>query len=220
MKCADKIFTSGEIHADLAAHGAIDLREERSGHLHKIHAAQVCGGHESGQVADNAPAEGNDERAALDAVFGKLIVTRLYVFERLGLFPGGLANEDGRKAGGLERGEGRFEIVTSDGSIGDDRTTLAELETGAVFAEIRKQPRRDVNRVRSICQRYLNRAHGGLGARLFSGVKGDALHTQTTGFAAEFKFDFLAGGAAEDGLSHRGEVADDVFIGISIPRAE
>ena len=148
MKCADKIFASGEIHPDLAAHGAIDLREERGGHLHEINAAQVCGGYESGHVADDAAAEGNNERAALDTVFGKLIVTRPYIFERLGLFPGGLANEDGRKAGGLERGEGRFAIVAGDGGIRYDRTTLSELEAGAVFTEGRDQPRRDVNRVR------------------------------------------------------------------------
>ena len=220
MKCAYKIFASGEIHANLATHGAIDLREERGWHLYKINAAQIGGGCESGHIADNATTESNDERTTLDAVFGKLIVTRLNVFERLCLFPGGLANEDGRKAGSLERGEGRFAIVTGDGGIRDDRTTLTELETGAVFAEVRDQPRRDVNRVRSICQRYLDRAHDGLGGRLFSSVKGDALHTQTTGFAAEFKFDFLASSASEYGLTHRGEVADDVFIGVAIPRTE
>jgi len=102
VKRADEIFPGGEVHADFAADGAIDLREERGGHLHEIDAAQISGGHESGEIADHSAAEGDHKRTSLDAVFGQLIVTGLHIFQRLGFFAGGLGNENGLEAGGLK----------------------------------------------------------------------------------------------------------------------
>ena len=138
MKCADKIFASGEIHANLATHGAIDLREERGWHLYKINAAQIGGGCESGHIADNATTESNDERTTLDAVFGKFIVTRLYVFERLCLFPGGLANEDGyTREGVIQSVDNRLDVRSGTIRV---RATLDNADgrlTPGLYARVR-----------------------------------------------------------------------------------
>ena len=60
---ADVVLAGAEVHGDLAAHGRVDLGEQRRRHLHEADAALVGGGDEPGEVADHAAAE-RDQRVA------------------------------------------------------------------------------------------------------------------------------------------------------------
>ena len=62
---ADQVLARGVVDADLAADRAVDLRQERRGHLDDRHAAKVGRGGEPGDVADDAAADGDDGRRAI-----------------------------------------------------------------------------------------------------------------------------------------------------------
>ena len=62
---ADEVLAGGVVDADLAADRAVDLREERRRHLDDRHAAEVRGGGEPGDVADDSAADGDDRRRAI-----------------------------------------------------------------------------------------------------------------------------------------------------------
>ena len=64
---ADKIFAFRKIDSGLAADGGIDLRDERGGNLHERNATQAGGSDEAGDVTDDASADGDYERVAIDA---------------------------------------------------------------------------------------------------------------------------------------------------------
>ena len=61
----DHVLRLGQIDADLAAHGTIDLGQERGGNLQEADAPGVGGGDEAGQVADHAAADRDDHRLAV-----------------------------------------------------------------------------------------------------------------------------------------------------------
>ena len=65
MEAADEVFAGGEVDAGLAADGGVDLGEESGGDLDVADAAHVDGGEEAGDVADDAAAEGEEERVAV-----------------------------------------------------------------------------------------------------------------------------------------------------------
>ena len=58
---ADEVLAGLQVHAHLAADGAVHLRQQRRGHLHERDAAQIGSGHEARQVAHHAAAERDDE---------------------------------------------------------------------------------------------------------------------------------------------------------------
>ena len=61
----DHVLRLGQIDADLAAHGTIDLGQERGGDLQEADTPGVGGGDEAGQVADHAAADRDDHRLAV-----------------------------------------------------------------------------------------------------------------------------------------------------------
>ena len=61
MERADHVLGFGQIDAHLAAHRAIDLGQQRGGHLQEAEPAGVGGGDEAGQVADHPAADGHDD---------------------------------------------------------------------------------------------------------------------------------------------------------------
>ena len=67
MKAADQVLALGQIHAGLAAHRRVHLREERRRHLHVGNAAHEDRGHESAHIAHDAAAERNQQRPAIAA---------------------------------------------------------------------------------------------------------------------------------------------------------
>ncbi len=62
---ADHVLGARQVDADLAADRAVDLREERGGHLHEGQAAGERRGDEPGQIADHAAAYRDDRRLAV-----------------------------------------------------------------------------------------------------------------------------------------------------------
>ncbi len=62
---ADQVLARGVVDADLAADRAVDLRQERRRHLDDRDAAEVGRGGESGDVADDPAADGDDRRRAI-----------------------------------------------------------------------------------------------------------------------------------------------------------
>ncbi len=67
MKRADQVLAAGVIDAGLAAHGRVDLGQQRRRHLHEVDAALVAGGREPGHVADHAAAERDHAGIAVQA---------------------------------------------------------------------------------------------------------------------------------------------------------
>ena len=67
MEGPDEVLAVTRVDAGLAADGRIHLREQRRRDLHEAHAPAHDGRREAGKVADDAPAQGDDEIAALDA---------------------------------------------------------------------------------------------------------------------------------------------------------
>jgi hypothetical protein len=61
MKIPYEILALGQIHAHLAAHARVDLREERRRHLHIRNPAHERRGHKSAHVAHNPAAKGNQQ---------------------------------------------------------------------------------------------------------------------------------------------------------------
>ncbi len=67
MKRSNEILAAGRVHARLATHGAIDLRNNRRGHLHVGNAAVVDRRDEAREVAHHAAAERDEHRLAIQA---------------------------------------------------------------------------------------------------------------------------------------------------------
>src|ERR1035438_9611815 len=67
VKAAEKVFTLGQIHAGLAAHRAVHLREESGGNLNVRDSTHVRRCQKSAHIADNSAAKGYQERAAITA---------------------------------------------------------------------------------------------------------------------------------------------------------
>ena len=62
---SDQILAERMVDADLAADGAVHLREQRRRDVHERDAAQVGRGREPGHVADDAAAERHERRTAI-----------------------------------------------------------------------------------------------------------------------------------------------------------
>ena len=62
-----RFLPAAEVDAGLAAEGGVDLGEDGGGHLDVADAAHVDGGEEAGEVADDAAAEGEQDRVAVGA---------------------------------------------------------------------------------------------------------------------------------------------------------
>ena len=67
MESADEVLAVAGVDGGLAADRGIDLRQQRGRHLHVIEPAPHHRRGESGEIADDAAAERDDEIAALDA---------------------------------------------------------------------------------------------------------------------------------------------------------
>lgn len=68
---ADEVFPGGEVDACFATDGAVYLGENGGGDLNEGDATVVDGGDESGEVADDASAEGDEEGVPVYALLGK-----------------------------------------------------------------------------------------------------------------------------------------------------
>ena len=73
---ADEVLAHAMVHADLAADGAVDLRQQRRRHVHEGDASEIRCGREPRQIADHAPPERHDAGVAVGFQRDELIVQR------------------------------------------------------------------------------------------------------------------------------------------------
>ena len=74
FKCTDHILVAIEIDAGLAADAAVRLRKKCCRNLYIVDAAQVCGSGKTSDVADNASAECDQHRAAVEFLLDKVLI--------------------------------------------------------------------------------------------------------------------------------------------------
>ena len=86
-----------QIDADLAADGAVHLRQQRRRHLHERDAAQIGRRDKSRQVADHTAAERDDERFSFQPMHRELVITTLDHFKLFAVSPGGTTINAGKK---------------------------------------------------------------------------------------------------------------------------
>ena len=67
MKSADEIFPGRQIHAGFAAHAAVDLRQERCGHLNEINATHPHACRKACHVTDHAATKSHDVALAVES---------------------------------------------------------------------------------------------------------------------------------------------------------
>jgi len=72
MEGADEILAFGKVDAGFSADGAIHLRNESRGNMHDTNAAEITGGNKTGNVADNASADGEEQRMAVSPQMGEV----------------------------------------------------------------------------------------------------------------------------------------------------
>ena len=73
MEGADEVLALRVVHPGFAADGGIDLRQEGGRDLQAGDATLVTGGGESGNVANDAATEGDDEAVAVVARFNQRV---------------------------------------------------------------------------------------------------------------------------------------------------
>ena len=85
---ADQVLAVRRVDRGLAADRAVDLRQQRRRHLYEVDAAQQGRGGKAGEVADDAAAERDQRRAALDAERQHVFAERREMREILGRLAG------------------------------------------------------------------------------------------------------------------------------------
>jgi hypothetical protein len=158
MERADEVLPGAGVHADLAADGGVEHREERRRHLDERDAAEVRGGDEAGEVARDAAPERDDRRIAAEAERDEIVgeagpgVARLRGFARR-KGEGAPAVGDGIAAGALGgapcgiRPVEELAIELRDGLIADE-CRAARAEVGAdELGKAGKEAGLDVDRV-------------------------------------------------------------------------
>src|SRR5262249_40235258 len=116
---ADEVLGPRVVDADLAADGAVHHGEEGGRHHEQRQAAVGGGGEEAGQGADEAAADGHDERLAVGVQVHELVVEAGGAGEGLLGFARRQGGEVGAEAGGGQRRGGGLG-VRPDVGVGDD----------------------------------------------------------------------------------------------------
>src|SRR6266568_4490810 len=159
MKGADEVLAGRNIHADFAADRAVHLGEQSRGHLQERDAAQIGGCHKAGDVTHHAAAEGDDERAAFEPMFGRVAVAALNGVEALGSFAGRKGHHGADEAGLFEAGHRGAGEAPRHVGIREEGVARTEFEPATFIAQARDQIITDQNRVASLAQENLQRGH-------------------------------------------------------------
>ena len=93
---SDEIFAFGKIDAGFAADGRVNLCQKRGGNLNETNAAHVDSGQKSADIADDAAAEGDEQRAAIGTGGSKLAAEFFQAGKNLESFAGRQKQHDGR----------------------------------------------------------------------------------------------------------------------------
>ncbi len=128
---ADEVLAGPRVHSGLAADRAVNLRDDRGGDLDARDATLVDRGDEAGEVADHSAAEGDDERAAVEAGGDHAVAQVLRGGEPLGVFARRHREKLRSEAGGFERGQHRCPVQTAHVLVRDDGARPAQAGLAA-----------------------------------------------------------------------------------------
>ena len=150
------------IDPGLAADRGVDLRQQRSRHLHKIDAAAQDRSRKAGEIADHATAECHHQVVALDL--------RRYqgfadLFEAgIGFRAFALVNNDSRggDAGLRQRGLGLLEPIPGDIAVGDDGGARAGPQLSDTGAQRWQHIAADDDVVGAVAERDIDRDRVGM----------------------------------------------------------
>ena len=117
---ADHVLGPGQVHAHLAADGAVDLGQERRGHLNQRQAAGIRGGGEAGQIPDHAAADRHDGRLAIGPQLQQLLPQVIGHFHAFGGFAGFDHQQIDHHAGGHQAFGGGLGMWLFNICVGDD----------------------------------------------------------------------------------------------------
>ena len=149
----DQVLATGVVNARLAADRGIDLREQRRRHLDERDAAQVGRGGEPGDIANDAPAEGDDGRVAVGARFDQPVEDERYGVERLAALA--VRQADGLDLLAVEAGRQRVEVKRRNDVVADDQAIVAGHVRGQVETTT-EQPATDDDRITPFAELYGN----------------------------------------------------------------
>ena len=151
MKRTDHVLAARMIDGGLAAHGGIDLRQQRRRHLHEIDAALVAGRDEAGEVADHAAAERQHQRVASETVGDQHVEHAARRGERLVLFAVRQNHFDNAPI--RERGANRRCIQRRNDRVADQQD-VACRQRGLQQRVLVQESRPDDDRIRAIFELY------------------------------------------------------------------
>ena len=158
IESADHIFAERVVDGGFAAYGGVHLRQQRGGNLNKAHAALVARGGEAGQIADHAPAEGDQRGIAPVRFFKQRRKHLLQHRQRFVLFTIGKDHLIHHDAPLLQHLPDTLQIKRRQGLVGDQHRLLTRLQRHK-RSRIVKQSGGDGNRVAALPKRYSNSLH-------------------------------------------------------------
>ena len=162
MKRAEQVLALRRIDAGLAADGGIHLRQQRGRHLHEIDAAAQDRRRETGEIADHAAAERDDEIVALDLRCDQRLADLFQT--RIAFRPLAFLDDDarGRDAGRRQRAFGLLQPVFRDGAIGDDGGPHAGPQGGDARTQRGQHVAADDDVIGAVAERDVDRDIGGM----------------------------------------------------------
>ena len=149
VKRADQVLAARVIHARLAAHRRIHLREQGRRHLHEIHAALVAGGRKTGHVPHHSAAERDHAGVAVHPSLHQRVEDAPGHLERLVLLA--VRQPHARHPAAFERAEQSIEVQRADDLVGHDQH-VARGDGARELARVVDQPRADQDRVASFAE--------------------------------------------------------------------
>ena len=127
---ADKVLPLARVDRGLAAHGAVDLGEQRRGHLDVVDSAQHDRGGEAGQIPDDAAAERDDRAGPVHSCVEQSVEQILEYCEGLGRLARRKFDHLGGDACAVEPGLQASELVPAHIGVGDDSDGSASEQRG------------------------------------------------------------------------------------------
>ena len=123
MECTDQVLAEREIHTDLAADGAINLREQCRGNVRERDPSEECGRSEPRGIADDSTSDGHDGAAAIGPGTNESVVDPRDGLQCLESLTVG----DQDRIAAAERTRDPLAMKSPDKRIRDDEATTADV---------------------------------------------------------------------------------------------
>ncbi len=149
---ADEVFAFGDVDGGFSSGGAVGLGDDGRRDLHEGYAAIVDGGDESGEVSDDASAEGGDGAGAVVSGADEFGAKLLGAGEVFAGFSGGDDVEAGCVTGVFEGDFDAFCVEASNAGLGDDGDFTGDAGAVGEFADAVKVAVVDVDVVGAFSQ--------------------------------------------------------------------